>query len=373
MVAINGTKLTSWDQERRRSSRRRPARRCSLTIERDGVQQVVSHHPGRERQVRQRDRHKLIPAGYIGRRPDQPHLLRARVDHRRCRVRSAASCSQAVDALGSYPSKIGSLWQTVFDGKPRDPNGAVGVVGLGEIGGQVADSNQVDGTAKIYSLLEPAGQRQPAAVLLQPAAAAAARRRACRRRAGRGGQAGTGAAARAPRRCRRPRRRSRCPDAFADLRRHGPDAAGDVRRRVRPDRVDAAGRLRRHRQADPPAQLSGHVTGRSPGTGGYWRRDSLSSECRVWDTSRPAGPEAPPVLAPRRISRQIKVGSVAGRRRRADLGPVDGDDADLRRQRDPAADRRADRGRLRHRPGRRARRRTTPTRCPRSRSTRRSR
>ncbi len=55
----------------------------------------------------------------------------------------------------------------------------------------------------------------------------------------------------------------------------------------------------------------------------------------------PPGAEAPPVLAPRRISRQIKVGSVAGRRRRPDLGPVDGHHADLRRQRDPAADRRS--------------------------------
>ena len=50
-------------------------------------------------------------------------------------------------------SKIESLWQTVFEGKPRDPNGAVGVVGLGEIGGQVANSKSIDLTAKIYSLI----------------------------------------------------------------------------------------------------------------------------------------------------------------------------------------------------------------------------
>ena len=63
-------------------------------------------------------------------------------------------------------------------------------------------------------------------------------------------------------------------------------------------------------------------------------------------------PEAPPpVLSPRRPTRQIKVGKVRRRQRVADLGPVDDHDADLRRQRDPPADRRADRHRLRHRAG----------------------
>ena len=81
----------------------------------------------------------------------------------------------------------------------------------------------------------------------------------------------------------------------------------------------------------------------------------------------------PPVLAPRRQTRKIKVGKV-------DVGgdaPVSVQsmthDADHRHQRDPAADRRADRDGLRHRPGRRARARTTPRRCRRSRRSRRSR
>ena len=64
----------------------------------------------------------------------------------------------------------------------------------------------------------------------------------------------------------------------------------------------------------------------------------------------PAAP--PPVLAPRRPTRQIKVGKVGRRQRVAGLGAVDDHDAHLRRQRDAAADRRADRDRLRHRPGR---------------------
>jgi len=58
-----------------------------------------------------------------------------------------------VNALKQFPSKIGSLVGTVFEGKPRDQSGAVGVVGLGRIGGQIANSNRVDTLDKIFTLL----------------------------------------------------------------------------------------------------------------------------------------------------------------------------------------------------------------------------
>ena len=64
----------------------------------------------------------------------------------------------------------------------------------------------------------------------------------------------------------------------------------------------------------------------------------------------PAAP--PPVLAPRRQTRQIKVGKVLVGGDAPGLGAVDDDDADLGRQHHAPADRRADRLRLRHRPGR---------------------
>ena len=60
--------------------------------------------------------------------------------------------STGLSALGTFPSKIGSLFGTVFEGHKRDVNGAVGVVGLGRIGGQEAASHSpvID---KIYFLL----------------------------------------------------------------------------------------------------------------------------------------------------------------------------------------------------------------------------
>ncbi len=59
---------------------------------------------------------------------------------------------RGVDALGNFPAKIGSLFGTVFQGHQRDAQGAVGVVGLGRMGGQVASSS-LDVLDKIYFLL----------------------------------------------------------------------------------------------------------------------------------------------------------------------------------------------------------------------------
>jgi membrane-associated protease RseP (regulator of RpoE activity) len=62
--------------------------------------------------------------------------------------------AQGLRALGSYPSKIHSLWGTVFEGKQRDANGAIGVVGIGRLGGQVADSHRLDLQDKVFFLTE---------------------------------------------------------------------------------------------------------------------------------------------------------------------------------------------------------------------------
>ena len=59
----------------------------------------------------------------------------------------------SVEALKQFPAKIASLTGTVFQGKPRDQNGAVGVIGLGRIGGEIADSAKVAALDKISMLI----------------------------------------------------------------------------------------------------------------------------------------------------------------------------------------------------------------------------
>jgi Zn-dependent protease len=60
---------------------------------------------------------------------------------------------QSLHAVQQFPAKMGSLFGTVFEGKPRDPQGAVGVVGLGRIGGEIAADQHVALLDRLSTLL----------------------------------------------------------------------------------------------------------------------------------------------------------------------------------------------------------------------------
>ena len=182
---------------------------------------------------------------------------------------------QGVSAIGSYPSKIASLWGTVFEGKPRDPTGAIGVVGIGRLGGDIAQSNAFNAQDKAFALISLLAtvnlllfffnllpllrstvdtwpvhsSRRPSAVGRDCGNARWPRARG-RRLGSRCGQGG-----------------GRPPTS--DLCRHRADGSGHVRGRVCADPGDAARRLRRHRETGHP----GWVTTSASDKCGYWSRE----------------------------------------------------------------------------------------------------
>ena len=236
ITAIDGTPIKNWADAVDDHRGARPNKRSPSTVRRAGQAGRAAAHAGAEHQVRQRHRHR-----------DQAGRLHRHQHHRRPTRRSAPGqlrtviwqqLTLSVDALKQFPSKIGSLFGTVFEGKPRDQAGAVGVVGLGRIGGEIADSSKVATLDKISMLL---GLLASVNLLLfffnllpllplDGGHVAGAIVEAVRR--------GLRAAAQA---------------APADLRRRRPAGAGDVRGGRRPDRVLGAGDVRRYRQADHPA------------------------------------------------------------------------------------------------------------------------
>ncbi len=151
ILAVNGTTLTKW-QQAVDVIQASAGKTISMTIRRDGVTEDVSITPVENVKYASATSNKTIRAGYIGVAPDS-HNYFAHESITQVPGEIGSQLNVAVKALANYPSKVGSLWQTVFEGKARDPNGAVGVVGLGEIGGQVANSNSIGLIAKIYSLL----------------------------------------------------------------------------------------------------------------------------------------------------------------------------------------------------------------------------
>ena len=150
ITAIGSTPVHNWDQAVK-IIEASAGKHLTLTVRRDGVDRTVPITPVRNLKYANAEGTKTKEAGYLGvsaREAYQP-LSPAAVPGQ-----IVSQFAQGLRALGSYPSKIHSLWGTVFEGKRRDPNGAIGVVGIGRLGGQVADSHRLDAQDKLFALVE---------------------------------------------------------------------------------------------------------------------------------------------------------------------------------------------------------------------------
>jgi len=155
----------------------------------------------------------------------------------------------------------------VFEGKKRDPAGAIGVVGIGRLGGQVADSHQLDTQDKIFFLTELLATVNLLLFFfnllpLLPLDGGHVAGRSSKRPS-----AGAHGCGRAPRSARTAAssRRSDNP-----LRRYRADAADHVRRRVGAGSDHAARRVRRHRQTGEHRRMIGRSLHGAHRAGGYW-------------------------------------------------------------------------------------------------------
>jgi membrane-associated protease RseP (regulator of RpoE activity) len=59
----------------------------------------------------------------------------------------------AVSALAGFPASIAQLGANLFSDEPRDPNGPVGVIGVGRITGEISSSEDFSTTGKVGALL----------------------------------------------------------------------------------------------------------------------------------------------------------------------------------------------------------------------------
>jgi membrane-associated protease RseP (regulator of RpoE activity) len=151
VVAVDGTRIKSWDQL---ISIVEPSvgRPLHFVVRRHGADVALTVTPVRNVKCADDTCSSTKEAGFLGVSPVQHNFFAAQtiLD---VPGQIGSQISLGAHAIGSYPQKLHSLWQTVFDGKPRDPQGAVGVVGIGRIGGQIADSHVVPWKDKLYSLI----------------------------------------------------------------------------------------------------------------------------------------------------------------------------------------------------------------------------
>jgi membrane-associated protease RseP (regulator of RpoE activity) len=149
--SIKGIKINSWDQL---TSIIEPSigTPLSVVVLRDGKDVALTVTPVRNVKYVNGDTNKTKEAGFIGVAPTSRFYFQGQsvLD---LPGTIGSQLNVGLHALGSYPAKIGSLWNTVFNGQARDPQGAVGVVGIGRIGGQIADSHAFSTKEKVYTLI----------------------------------------------------------------------------------------------------------------------------------------------------------------------------------------------------------------------------
>jgi len=154
VVSVDGRAVHTWD-DLTTAIRAKPDQILSLVVVRDGhqlppiaVQTVTRQRPDPKNQ------NKTVTVGAIGIAPPPYDLVRygpvQSVGKTFGQVGNLLGASVA--ALASLPAKIGQIFGVLFDGQPRDPNGAVGIVGISRISGDVAQSD-LSTAGKISTLL----------------------------------------------------------------------------------------------------------------------------------------------------------------------------------------------------------------------------
>jgi membrane-associated protease RseP (regulator of RpoE activity) len=154
IVAVDGqqvhpTEFNAWTtvQEAIRSS---PGEPVALTIERDGARQDLTVTPIENTVYADATGEKTTTAGYVGIAPVTGF---ARQPISAVPAYFGMVVSQSVQKLVQIPERVPQLFRAAFLGEKRDPNGPIGVVGVGRLSGEYFALSQVSPLEKLSIFL----------------------------------------------------------------------------------------------------------------------------------------------------------------------------------------------------------------------------
>jgi membrane-associated protease RseP (regulator of RpoE activity) len=152
ILSVDGTAITSWNQL---VTIIEPSagRQLSLVVQRNGVDETIGITPVRNVKYVDAGLKKTKVAGYLGISPVEDRYYQT-LPITAIPGQVGSQLNLGLHALGQYPQKIKSLFGTVFEGQKRDPNGAVGVVGIGRISGDYARSDLLSAKDKLFTLIQ---------------------------------------------------------------------------------------------------------------------------------------------------------------------------------------------------------------------------
>ncbi|GAA2269375.1 site-2 protease family protein [Nonomuraea roseoviolacea subsp. roseoviolacea] len=150
IVSFDGQKIANWG-DATRLIRKHAAGPVALGIVRDGRPMTLSVTLITQDMPSPTDPNKIEKnVGFLGVRPSE--------------VMEKQSLGMVVGYMGeltgrvagsllNLPEKMVGVWHAAFSGRERDPEGPVGVVGAGRLGGEIFSSDQLTTQEKFYDLL----------------------------------------------------------------------------------------------------------------------------------------------------------------------------------------------------------------------------
>jgi membrane-associated protease RseP (regulator of RpoE activity) len=152
ILSVDGTTITSWDQLVKiiEPSAGVP---LNIVVQRKGVDQTIKITPVTNVKYADSTATATKVAGYLGIAPVNHHFYET-LGITQIPGQIGSQLKLGLHAMAQYPQKIESLYRTVFEGKKRDPNGAVGVVGIGRISGDYARSDLLTARDKLFTLIQ---------------------------------------------------------------------------------------------------------------------------------------------------------------------------------------------------------------------------
>jgi membrane-associated protease RseP (regulator of RpoE activity) len=159
IVEMNGEAITSWEQSTE-IIRASPGRTIDVVVERDGEALALELTPLLTERYVTDDLGAIVEdaagqplttevgfAGVSGTVETVPQPVTAVLPAVGDRI------VDIVTVLSQLPQRVIDVAQAAFGGQERDPNGLIGVVGIGRIAGEISSLTDVPLDARVYSLL----------------------------------------------------------------------------------------------------------------------------------------------------------------------------------------------------------------------------
>lgn len=158
VLAVDGAELSGWDEFRRIISES-PGKALTLTVLRDGEQRTTTLTPAPNERLVTDDRGRVVEGpdgepltetvGMVGLSPAQEMVQQSITAVPGFVGENVAAVAGIVIRL---PERMVGVWNAAFGGEERDPNGPVGVVGVGRLAGEIASMDEAPVSARAQTM-----------------------------------------------------------------------------------------------------------------------------------------------------------------------------------------------------------------------------